>query len=204
MTPTIIVFLLGAVLVPFATGAVISQCKNLLSRQWFPYQLNLFPFNPPSHHHHQGKYEPGYLPLEIRANNCDGDYCQFSISANILFEFDAITRKSMQYSNTANLKPWSPITAAATDSLNTYLFVDFDEDGDVLTGVDLPESSYGCNGLTVGACPLAANVPITWRLNWAWDPQLLSVGDKTTVQLAVYDDNENTVTCFSLPVEIVA
>lgn len=82
-------------------------------------------------------------------------------------------------------------------------FYDGDDDS-IMTGIELPEESFGCNGLTVGSCPLSANTAVTWRLDWAWDPELVSVGDHKTVQVAVYDDNENAVSCFKMPVEIVA
>lgn len=96
-------------------------------------------------------------------------------------------------------------TAADTESLYTYLYMyDAGSDDDVMIAIDLPESSFGCNGLTVGSCPLSANTAVTWRLDWAWNPELVSVGDRKTVQVAMYDDNDNAVTCFNLPVEIVA
>lgn len=78
-----------------------------------------------------------------------------------------------------------------------------DEEGyDILVPVELPENS-GCAGLT-GDCPIFSGQPLTWAINWNWQPTLVNAGDQVLIRFTLYDENETTIACFKLPVDIVA
>lgn len=61
----------------------------------------------------------------------------------------------------------------------------------------------GCQGLTRGSCPLEAGEEFTKTIDWDWTPEEVEAGTTFEMQMRIYDQEENIVSCFRVPVELV-
>lgn len=63
----------------------------------------------------------------------------------------------------------------------------------------------GCAGLISGSCPLGEREDFTSRITWTFSPETeIEVGSLFDLQLRIYDENETIVSCFRVPIEVIA
>lgn len=65
--------------------------------------------------------------------------------------------------------------------------------------IDFPaEVSDGCAGLIGSACPISSGSTATWGIDWSWHREYLTTNIDYTIEVRLYDNNEQAFACSRL------